>query len=150
MVKRAYVYFWDGFRFGPRIITNDGDIEERFVAALNASRDVQIPERVSAVFIALEVAEGRFCVVENAAPARTTGQFVQAAEAAENWPRRDFMGREAFPQAGVFIVNTTTGEVRITGGLGIWESEDETNVGQLREIVLELQEGGSDEVHPDG
>ena len=137
-MKRAYVYFWDGFRFGPRIDTHDEELSMRIKRIVIKEPSLR-PSVATALFLAYDYAEGRQSEVWNASPARTTGQYVQAAESEGEWPRQTWgeSPRVEFPQAGVFIVNTVSSELRIIGGLGFSKSEEECNPRALREMQLQ-------------
>lgn len=142
-MKRAYVYFWDGFRFGPRVVTDDRDLLTRLRQAVGS--DAQFPSQVSAIFIANDLLNDHKSEVHNAPGARTTGAFVAAAELEEHWPKFRWAeeGKEAmadFPQAGVFVCNILTGDLRITGGLGFSKSEDDCNPRALREMNIQEEE----------
>lgn len=144
--RRAYVYFHDGFRFGPRINTHGENLEERLCIAIGTSRQ-QTPEHVSAAFIAMGVMNDEFCIVENAPPGRTFGDYFANALNEANWPTRDFDGRAYNTRggdlpAGVFLVHTVTFEVTAIGGFGF--REEDVNWRQERTINLLPEEG------PDG
>lgn len=140
-MRRAYVYFWDGFVFGPRIDTHDERLRERIE---RIAMDDKSPGIATGMFLALDMSEEIPSQVWNAPPARTVGQYVQAAESEGNWPTVSWGGEvKSFPQAGVFIVNMMDKSLRITGGLGFSKNEDECNPRILREEMLFSQEGKS-------
>jgi hypothetical protein len=147
-LKKAYLYFWDGFRFGPRIQTDWVDLKSRIVRALRG--DELLPGHVAARFVAFDIAEEHRTSVWNSPPARTTGQYVAAAESEGQWPYETFDTSMAdFPQAGVFIVNTVDGTCRITGGVGF--SDEDCNPRMLREVQLleeDDDEASSDRAAP--
>jgi len=131
--KRAYVYFHDGFRFGVRINTHAENLEERICVAIGTARQAT-PEHVSAAFVTMAVMNDEFCVVENAPPGRTFGDYLANAMNEANWPRVDFDGKAYNTKggdlpAGVFCVNTVSFEVVTIGGCGFrdedvnWRSE---------------------------
>lgn len=127
---KAFVYFWDGYVLGPRVDTTDDELGARIARAIDSEHD-PFPPRVTARFVALDLAEDRDVMVWSAPPARTVGQAVAALQAADNWPTL------MADQAGVFLVNTGTGEVQIIGGLGFAKSAEETNVRALRILFLD-------------
>lgn len=125
--KRAYLYFHDGFRFGVRINTHGDRLEDRIIVAIGSARQ-GTPEHVSATFIALDILNDEFCVVEPPPPGRTFGDYLSNAMAEGNWPTRDFDGRAYNTKggdlpAGVFCVNTQTGEVSMIGGCGFRDED---------------------------
>lgn len=137
MSKRAYLYFWDGYRMGCRIVTHNENLETRIKAILLSGSGVGA---ATSLFAAYDLANDIPTEVWPPPPARTIGDYVAVAEREDNWPEGGlFRGPSPmydFPQAGVFLVNVETGDVRITGGLGFSESVDDCNPRQLREITL--------------
>jgi len=127
----AYVYFWDGYRFGARVVTEAEGLEARLVRAIEDEHGVG---RVTAKFVAFDLAEGVDAQVWPPAPARTAGQYVAVAESEGNWP--PLMGDGNF-QAGVFVVDIMSGDCRITGGMGF--SDADCNPRALREVQLPMQ-----------
>jgi len=145
-VKKAYLYFWDGFIFGPRIQTDWIGLRERIVRVLHG--DEKLPGDVTARFVAFDIAEEHNTSVWNAPPARTTGQYLGAAESEGNWPRGSTPDDW---QAGVVVVNTLDGTCRITGGVGFTDAD--CNPRALREINLleeEDDEGASERAEAQG
>ena len=137
--KRAYIYFWDGHRFGARIVTDAGrNLEQRIRKVVNSTSWVGT---ATAMFAAYDMAEGIHTEIWPPPPARTISQSIQAAESASEWPGNQ--NGKAWP-AGVFIVNVVTGNCRVTGGLGFSGTVDTCNPSALREFDL-IEEGDEDE-----
>ena len=129
-MKQAYLYFWDGFAFSPRIETDWVDLKARILRVI--AEKSGHPNEIAARFVAFDLAEDHRPAIWNAPPARTVGQMVMACEGEGNWPTK---GGTIVDQAGVFIVNVTTGECRVTGGVG-FDGDPEANPRALREMDL--------------
>ncbi len=133
-MKTAYLYFWDGHRIGPRIVTDWVDLEARIVKALQLTSD-RLPSNVTAEFIAYDLADEHLTQVFNAPPGRTVGNQVAAIEQEGEWPGADPSRVGQGWHAGVFLVNTMDWSCRITGGVG-WTDAD-CNPRALREVKLQ-------------
>lgn len=132
---KAYVYFWDGYRFGARIVTDREFLEKRLVAAIDDTNSVGV---ATAAFVVLSAAHEIATGIWPPPPASTVGGYVTAAEQESEWPRPEIERLQLSQwEAGVFIVNVNTGECRITGGMG-FDSEDlsDCNPRALREVNL--------------
>ncbi len=140
-MKRAYVYFWDGYRMGCRIITHDEDLEARIKLVLDLGEGVGA---TTAMFAGIDLNNEIPSEVWPPPPARNIGNYVAAIEGEAEWPRATWGDNQMadYPQAGVFLVNITTRECRIIGGIGF--SDADCNPNQLREVTLAVEEEDED------
>ena len=140
-MKRAYVYFWDGYRMGCRIITHDDGLEARIKAVLILASGVG---QATAMFVGLDLNAGIPTEVWRARQEVKSGDDGAAMEGEAECPRATWGDNQLadYPQAGVFLVNLTTRECRIIGGIGF--SDADCNPNQLREVTLAAEEDDED------
>ena len=129
---KAYVYFWDGYRFGARLVTNRDHLCRRLVEAIDLTSSVGV---ASAGFVTRSAAMSIDVEIWPPPPASTVGGSVTAAEQESEWPHPEVtrLNPQSW-EAGVFIVHVDTGDCRITGGMGF--DDEDCNPRALREVNL--------------